>query len=239
MQEPSTGVAAKWKEVISTEIGFLLFRRIKPDLKRLGNHYLVLGLVTAWLAGMGRYWDNPRADWWQYAGLGSVAYILVLALVLWVLIMPLHPQGWSYKSVLIFVGMTSPPAMLYAIPVERFLSMSAAQTINVWFLAVVALWRVVLLFRFLKFSARLPGLSILIAALLPLALIVTTLTILNLEHVVFDVMAGIAPDDQSPNDASYGVLFLITTFSVLASPVLFILYLIQILRKDARKPQAK
>ena len=57
------------------------FSRINPcgyaelemtDLKRLGNHYLFLGVVTAWLIGIGRYWDNPRADWWQYAGLGSV-----------------------------------------------------------------------------------------------------------------------------------------------------------------------
>jgi len=239
MQTPSSGFIAKWKEVISTEIGFLLFRRVKPDLKRLGNHYLLLGVISAWLVGIGRYWDNPRAEWWQYAGLGSVAYIFVLALILWLLIMPMRPKGWSYKTVLIFVGMTSPPAIFYAIPVERFFSMSTAQTMNVWFLAAVALWRVQLLFRFLKFSAGLSGLSIFVAALLPLTIIVTALTFLNLEHVVFNIMAGIAPEDQSANDASYGILFLITAFSMLASPVLFVLYVIECLWAYKHKSRTK
>ncbi len=237
MPESSPSLADKWKEVITTEIGFLLLRQVKPDLKRLGNYYLLLGFATAWLAGVGRYWDNPRADWWQYAGFGSVAYIVILALILWLLIIPLRPQGWSYKSVLIFVGMTSPPAILYAIPVERFFSMSTAQTMNVLFLAVVALWRVLLLFRFLKFSAHLSKGGVTVAALLPLAIIVTVLTMLNLEHVVFNVMAGIAPDDQSPNDASYGMLVLITTLSMFAFPFLFISYLVLIYKAFRNKPQ--
>ena len=65
-------------EVIRTEIRFLLFLRITPDMKNLANYYLSFGVLSAWVVGIGRYWDNPRADLWQYLGLGSVAYIFIL-----------------------------------------------------------------------------------------------------------------------------------------------------------------
>jgi hypothetical protein len=39
---------------------------------RLGRLYLAIGLVAACLAGIGRYWDNPRAHLWQHLGMGSV-----------------------------------------------------------------------------------------------------------------------------------------------------------------------
>jgi len=219
------------REAILTELKFLAFRPVKPNLNNYGNYYLGIGLITAWLAGVGRYWDNPRAELWQYYGLGSVAYVFVLAFILWLLIKPLRPENWDYRSVLIFVGMTSPPAIFYAIPVEMFLTLSTAQTMNVWFLLIVASWRVALLFLYLKRSARLTGATIIIAALLPLAIIVTSLTLLNPEHVVFKIMAGLTEDEQSANDTAYGILWLITTFSMMASPVLLISYLTIIYKK--------
>ena len=63
-----------------------------------------------------------------------------------------------------------------------------------------------------------------VATLLPLAIIVTVLTVLNLEKAVFEIMGG--NREQTQNDAAYFVLMLITTFSVLASPVVLILYFI-------------
>lgn len=210
-------------EVLVTEVNFLFFRRVKPDFKRLGNYYLALGLLTAWLAGVGRYWDNPKAELWQYLGLGSLAYIFLLSLVLWAIIKPLRPENWSYKGVLIFVGMTSPPALLYAIPIERYFTLNTASTINIWFLAIVAIWRVLLLFSYLKNAAKLGGFTIFVAVLLPLTIIVSLLTALNLEHVVFNIMAGL--HTPSANDASYSVLVVITFFSVLASPLLLLVYI--------------
>ena len=56
---------------------------------------------------------------------------------------------------LIFVTLTSLPALLYAIPVEKFMALEYAQTANVLFLAVVASWRVALLIVFLKRAAGL------------------------------------------------------------------------------------
>ena len=219
----------KLKKIATDELKFLLFIPIQLDRSIL-NWYLAFGICFSWLCGIGRYWDNPRAELWQYLGLGSVAYIFSLALILWLLIYPLKPQHWSYKSVLLFVSMTSPPAILYAIPVERFMELGAAQTANVWFLAVVATWRVALLVRYLSTVAGLSGGAIVIATLLPLTLIVSSLTALNLEHVVFKIMAGLEDHEKSANDMAYGILFLITYFSVFTFPLLLVGYLLLIFK---------
>ena len=125
---------------------------------------------------------------------------------------------------LLFVAMTAPLGFVYAIPVEMWFPLSVAQTINVWFLAIVAIWRVALLIKYLMKSAGLSGVYVLVAALLPLTLIVTLLTALNLEHVVFRIMAGLKEEEKSANDAAYLVLAIITYFSILASPILLSLY---------------
>lgn len=104
------------------------------------------------------------------------------------------------------------------------MSFEAARSANVWFLAVVAIWRVALLVRYINKVAGLSGVCVFVATLLPLTLIVTVLTMLNLEHVVFNVMAGLEAHEQSVNDSAYTVLFLITTFSILVFPLLLALY---------------
>lgn len=207
-------------EVLRTTGKFLFFRPIKPDLPRHTPLYLLIGIGSAWLAGLGRYWDHPNAAWWQYAGLGSVAYIFVLALVLYLLLLPLRLDNWTYSRVLTFVGLTAPPGILYAIPVERFLSLETAQSVNFWFLAIVASWRVALLWRFLRGPARLPGTAAFVALLLPLCLIIVTLTILNLEKAVFEIMAGLHGKERTPNDAAYQVMIMLSLLSTLASPFL-------------------
>lgn len=195
----------------------------------------MFGLVFTWLSGVGRYWDNSRAELWQYLGLGSVAYVFVLALIIWVLIVPLKPKNWSYMNVLLFITLTSPPAVLYAIPVERFMTLELAQQTNVWFLVFVAIWRVALLIIFLKRVANLSGYSIFVASFLPLVLIVSALSALNLEHVVFRIMAGLEEHEKSVNDSAYMILLLITYASVFLSPFLLAGYgwLIYKVRKNA------
>lgn len=215
--------AAAWKRVLSDEARLLTFRSFNLE-RSLFNQYLLFGLAFTWLSGIGRYWDNSRADWWQTLGLGSVVYVFFMALVLWVIVLPLKPRNWSYQNVLLFVALTAPPALLYAIPVERLFSLETAQNINVWFLAVVAVWRVVLLFLFLKRSAKLSGCAVLVACLLPLTLIVSALAALNLEHVVFKLMAGLEEHEKSGNDVAYVILLIITYFSGLLSPLLLASY---------------
>lgn len=203
---------------------FLTFRSPSAHLREHARVYLVFGLLATWLAGVGRYWDNPRAELWQYLGLGSVAYVFALALLLYVLLMPLKPKNWRYQNVLLFITLTAPPAILYAIPVERFMPLAQAAATNAWFLAVVALWRVVLYAWFLKVMCGLQGLARFVALLLPLALIVFALSLLNLEHVVFRIMGGIMEDEKSANDMAYTVVLVISFFSFWAFPVLLSLY---------------
>lgn len=214
-----------WGELLRDVGRLLSFRRMGPGVRSHADAYLAFGLGMTWLAGIGRYWDNPRAELWQLAGLGSVAYVFSLALLLWLLILPLRPRRWSYRNVLLFVCLTSPPALLYAIPVERFMSGDAALATNAWFLAVVASWRVALLLVFLKRDAGLRVWEAIVACLLPLALIVMALAMLNLEHVVFNLMSGIRAEEQSANDAAYMVVVVLSFFSFTASPLLAIAYL--------------
>jgi len=182
-------------------------------LVHLNRTHLILGLFCTWIVGIGRYWDNPRVGLLQHLGIGSVIYVFVLALLLWSMIWPLRPQDWTYFRVLTFISLVSPPAILYAIPVQFFSSLDTANAVNGISLALVAGWRVALLIFFLARVGRLEPFSLLIATLLPLSLIVVLLTLLNLERVVFDILGGLV--HRSPNDDAYIVLVWLTYISVL------------------------
>jgi hypothetical protein len=57
------------------------------------------------------------------------------------------PFGQAFQSFLGLFWMTAPLAWLYAVPYERFLSPVDATRANLWTLAVVAAWRVLLMTR--------------------------------------------------------------------------------------------
>lgn len=211
------------KQAVSDLLRLLTFRLDQDGFDRFGRPHLILGLLCTWVVGMGRWWDDPGANILQHVGLGSLIYIFVLAFLLTLVVYPLKPKRWSYSHTLTFVALTSPPAILYAIPVEKLTSLSAAREINVWFLAAVAVWRVALLFFYLKRYAGLPVYAIAVAGLLPLAAIVTSLTLLNLERAVFDVMGGLR-ELGTANDSAYAVLAMLTFLSVLLFVPLVIAY---------------
>lgn len=151
------------------------------------KHFLI-GLTGTWIVGIGRYWDDEGASLLQHLGLGSVIYIFLLAFFIWIIIKPFQVDKWHYFTVLTFISLTSFPAVFYAIPVERFFSIQVANTINVWFLAIVAAWRLGMLFHFLKVYTTLGFNTILTVTLMPICLIINTLTILNVNRVVFDII---------------------------------------------------
>lgn len=221
-------------KVVKDQRDLLLFRDFKPALPGSASAYLAWGMFTTWLAGIGRYWDHPYAETWQYLGLGSLGYVFVMAALIWAITLPLRPANWSYQNVLVFVMLTSLPAILYAIPVERFTTLQTAQALNMLFLGVVATWRVALLLRFLMRSAKLPFSTAFVAAFLPLVLIVTALVALNLEKAVFEIMGGLGK--QTSNDEAYGVLIAITAASLLASPILLVAYAIKVTKAETAAP---
>lgn len=234
----------KQESILSTEARLLTFRMSRQNFLDLGRGHFLFGLVSTWIVGMGRYWDDPGAKLVQHLGLGSVIYIFVLSMFVWLVIWPLRPEQWSYAKVLTFVSLTSAPAILYAIPVERFFALETARSVNAWFLAVVATWRVALLILFLRKYAQLGAFQIIVAGCLPLTMIVTTLTALNLERAVFDIMGGLREGGGTANDNAYAVLFTLTYFSVILFVPLLLCYVGLVLngvveRRAARMARSK
>jgi hypothetical protein len=222
-QTPTTPPVS-WREVFGTTARLLTLRAKDAELNALTYKHLIFGLVCTWIVGVGRYWDNPRVGFLQHLGLGSVIYTFALSLLLWLIAWPLRPKNWTYRRVLTFVSLVSPPAILYAIPVEKMFSLNSANEINMWFLGIVALWRVVLLIFFLGVSSELDILSVLLATLLPLTLIVNTLTALNLEKAVFAFMGGLS--ERTPNDDAFVVLWIVSLLSIVIFIPLLISYLV-------------
>lgn len=114
-----------------------------------------LGLVFVLSAGFAREYDGEDllAEPWHLALplVASLATSFVLFAFVWSL-----DRGWNreeqpfkeaYRSFLGLYWMTAPLAWLYAIPVERFLSPAEAVRANLWLLAIVAAWRVILMIR--------------------------------------------------------------------------------------------
>lgn len=192
----------------------LSFRATADELNSLSGRHLAAGLVATWLAGIGRYWDHPKASLLQHLGVGSLAYVVALSTLLWLLTWPLRPKDWSWRRVLTFVTMTSPPALLYAIPVERLMPLKMAVEVNAWFLGIVAAWRVALWYTFLVRGAGLRWRPAIPATLLPLTGIVVSLALLNLEHAVFEVMAGNI--ERTPADGAYVVVLILGILSLYA-----------------------
>ena len=221
-------------KIPGTVLRLLTFRISREEFLRFDNRHLAFGVVCTGVVGVGRWWDDAGANLLQHVGVGSVIYIFLLSLLLWLVIWPLKPEGWSYRHVLTFVSLTSPPAILYAIPVERFTTLETARTLNVWFLAVVAAWRVALLVFYLRRHARLSSLSIVVAALLPITFIIVTLTVLNLERAVFDLMGGLRGGGTA-NDSAYGILVGLTFLSMILFVPLLICYIFLTVWSSVRK----
>ena len=120
-------------------------------------------------------------------------------------------------------------------PVRAWFDLVVAQQVRLWFLAIVATWRVLLWARYLVVGIQLSPVPAFVGTLLPLTLIVVSLFMLNLERVVFDLMGG-RPEDATVNDAAYGVLFLLSLLSVLLFVPLAIVYGVLVMR--ARKSDA-
>jgi hypothetical protein len=68
--------------VFRTVARLLTFRLTQKEFLELGGMHLVFGLLCAWLAGMGRYWDDPGAHLLQRLGVGSVIYVFALSFLL-------------------------------------------------------------------------------------------------------------------------------------------------------------
>lgn len=198
----------------------LMFQLPGEKMKELGRGHFYLGLVGTGLAGVGRYWDHPKAELGQTLGLGSLGYIIILSAILWCVFRPVVGSEASYWNLITFVSLTSFPAWLYAIPVEKMTTLRTAISLNVWFLALVASWRLALLVRFVRLRYQLGWWRVLVCCLLPMTAIIFLLAALNLEHAVFEIMGGLR--DQTPGDGAYLVIILLSFLSFWLFPILLL-----------------
>jgi hypothetical protein len=78
---------------------FAVFQPIKGDPAAHWRTYLVIGILITWIVGFGRYWDDESARLLVRSGVTSLAYALVLSAFIWLLVLGLKPQRWSYRNV--------------------------------------------------------------------------------------------------------------------------------------------
>lgn len=203
--------------LIQTAIRVITFRASHEELRNLDGRHLIFGLLLTWIVGMGRWWEDPGASLLQQFGVGSLIYVFVLSGFLYLVIWPVSSNDRpSYLNLLTFVSLTSSPGLLYAVPVRTLFDIETGQTIRLWFLAIVAGWRLALLAFYLVRRVRLSYTVSAVTTLFPLTVIVVSLTFLNLERVVFDLMGGVRADQVTVNDAAYSVLFGLSALSVYA-----------------------
>mgnify|MGYP001252659229 CR=1 FL=1 len=220
------------KQIVSDTLRLLTFRISRETMLNFDRRHLIFGLILTWLVGIGRYWDNPRAEFLQHLGIGSVIYIFLLAILLAITIAPLAKNEWSYFTILTFIALVSPPAVIYAIPVQFYFDLETSNIINAWFLFVVAVWRLALLVFFLRRFMLFSYGEAFVVAFLPVTLLIFVLTLLNLEKAVFNIMGGFEPN--TPNDEAFTVLISISFLSFLLFPFLLVVYLTMVWHNNRR-----
>lgn len=194
--------------VVKATIRLLTFRITAEELAALDGRHLAFGAVCTWIVGMGRFWDDPNAVPYLRAGLGSLGYILGLTLVLRFSLDPLNPKPGSLRRLLTFVALTSPPGILYAIPVELWTSPEAARSLNLAFLLAVASWRLGLALVLLPRLTGLGWAQVMSAVMLPICAAIVILSVTNCLDQVFEFMGGfrkLSPEELARNRLWSGI----------------------------------
>lgn len=218
--------------VIPVALRLLTFRASPKELMEVDYRHFWFGLLCTWVVGMGRSWDDPEANIAQSWGVGSLAYVFALSLLLWATVKPLSPSRITYFQVLTFVCLVSPPALLYAIPVERFTTIEVARTLNVLLLCIVATWRVALLEFYLRKGVGLRPDERWVSIWLALAIILTPITLYNVQNSMMSAMGGLR-EGQTLTEPTTAVLNWIGSLAMLAGVPLLIHHRILAIRRKA------
>lgn len=238
MSEPTTSEERGGpRPVLATALRILTFRADRWTYAEFDRRHLVFGLVATWIVGMGRWWDDPRAHLVQKLGLGSVVYVFALATVLWLFLLPLRTGALPWRHVLTLVTLTAPPAAIYAMPVERWMSVEDAITVNMCFLGVVASWRVAMVVVWMRRALGFLWRDIAAGLFLPLAGVAWAIAAVNPERAnVIEIMGGVRT--PTPGDGAFELVQVSACLSgVLALPILF-LYSLGIGSANRRRREA-
>jgi len=189
---------------------------------------IVVGAIFVLSAGLAREYDGEALviePWHALRPLGAslasgTALFFVVQLGLACKTIPAKgtrpPPLAAYRSFMGVFWMTAPMAWLYAIPYEQFMTPIAAITLNLWTLALVAVWRVVLMVRVVQVLYGIgPIASFFYVLLFADAVVIVILNVAALP--VIDVMGGVR---GSGRDALIGSVAMTTgLLAFLTAPV--------------------
>lgn len=214
--------------ILAIPLRVLRLRSTREDYLAFNNTHLAIGFVCTWLVGMGRHWDNPRVELPLSLGVGSLAYVFVLALLLFAIGLPFRNSDWTYRRVLTMVVLSSPPAAIYALPVERWMTFEEARLLNLWFLGLVALWRMLIWGKFVWLMCPAQAAGRIAVIFMPVTVIIISLVILNLEKAVVDFMAGLMPPPEGTTaDEAYQWLIVVGILSIyFVLPIVGLTYIV-------------
>lgn len=226
---------------LKTIVGYLIGNRRSIVEIAHQPQAIWVALLFVLSAGFAREYDGEDllAEPWHL--LLPLAASLVTATVLFGLLWPLRigdrVQYPSYRAFLTLYWMTAPLAWLYAIPVERFLSAPGSVRANLWLLAIVSLWRVVLMSRVVSVLYYVRYWQALVIVMLfgdTIALIVLYFTPLP----IFNIMGGIRLTESE--QIIQGTAFFVGFWGMLTWPVWLIASLVAIhrARNEAISEQA-
>jgi len=200
------------------------------------RHVVWLGLLLVLSAGFAREYDAEyllREPWHLLLPLAaSLATSLILFLLLFVVawVRSARPTFWSsYRAFLGVYWMTAPLAWFYAIPVERFLSEADAVRVNLLFLGIVSLWRVLLMIQIVAVVFRCQ----LAAALMLVMLFADAVALVMLRMAPFpilNIMGGIGLNESER--ALQEVACSVMLFGIVSAPIWALGSLAVLLRRN-------
>lgn len=192
---------------------------------------LLLGAVLVTLAGFAREYDGEDLLHEPWHLIIPHAASFITSFLLFVMLRLTGIGRWpaqlsfgnGYAKLLNLYWMTAPLALVYAVPVERWMSGRAATQANLWMLAIVAGWRVALITRaiLVAFDAR-PVWKIVVMVLL-FGDAVMLLALWLLPVPVLQFMGGVRMTESE--SLIQATSFLLQAAGYLALPVLLIAWL--------------
>lgn len=189
---------------------------------------IVIGLLFVISAGLAREYDGEDLLHGPWHALRPLAVSLASGTTLFLLVHgtamlrrgkdagAAPPLGKAYRSFMALFWMTAPLAWLYAIPYERFMSPVDAIGVNLWTLAIVAAWRVLLMSHVISVVYGVPrGAAFFLVMLF--ADVVAYTAIMLTPTPVIEIMGGIRHTERDA--LVLGVTSMVTFLSVLSAPI--------------------
>jgi hypothetical protein len=185
---------------------------------------LWVGLLFVLSAGFAREYDGEdllREPWHLFVPVG--ASLLASFLLFLIACGPVFLQREgrppflsAYRAFLTLFWMTAPLAWLYAVPYERFLSPGMATSVNLWTLALVAIWRVALMISVVSVITGRDILSSLLLVMVFADAVALTVMYLMPKPVV-SIMGGIRLSESEA--AVLNATFLASCLGILSAPL--------------------